>query len=431
MSTINSTEFIRPRATGEERSQWAHVDEAGRLVLPPEVARRLGLTPGAEMRIETTANGLRLHRPITHLAKLYIEPTTACNLMCRTCFRNAWEEPGGSMSEETFAAILDGLSELDAVPTVHFGGIGEPLFHPRTIEWIGRVKQLGGRVELITNGTLLTEARSRALIAAGLDLLWVSIDGATPESYADVRLGAELPGVIANLSLFRKLRRGAHHPKPEIGIAFVAMKRNIAELPQVLQLGLQLGARHFMVSNVQPTTADLQDEALYTRSMHDLAYLPSATVPRLSLPKMDLDEITRAALFQAFNSGYNVSYVGANWGNSNDVCTYIESGSMSVAWNGDVSPCWPLLHTHTSYLHGKPRRSVRHIIGNVRERSLLDLWLDEAYVAYRRRVQSFAFPPCTFCGGCDVSGANEEDCFDNPAPVCGGCLWAQGLVQCP
>ncbi|OGN93594.1 MAG: hypothetical protein A2Y88_12875 [Chloroflexi bacterium RBG_13_48_10] len=26
---------------------------------------------------------------------------------------------------------------------------------------------------------------------------------------------------------------------------------------------------------------------------------------------------------------------------------------------------------------------------------------------------------------------NLEDCFGNSAPACGGCLWAQGLIQCP
>ena len=49
---------------------------------------------------------------------------------------------------------------------------------------------------------------------------------------------------------------------------------------------------------------------------------------------------------------------------------------MSVAWTGDVSPCWPLMHTHISYLHGKPRVNHRHVVGNVRERSLRDLWLE-------------------------------------------------------
>jgi MoaA/NifB/PqqE/SkfB family radical SAM enzyme len=320
---------------------------------------------------------------------------------------------------------------------VYFGGIGEPLVHRRTVEWIAQAKQAGARAEMITNGTLLTDKRSRELIEAGLDLLWVSIDGASPESYADVRLGAELPAVIENLERFKRLRvmlngnLSWHFPKPELGIAFVAMRRNIDDLPQVLNLARRLGAMHFSVSNVLPVTENLQEERLYTKSLRALTYLPSTRVPKLSLPKMDFNELTRNALFQAFNSGFSVSYAGNSWGGANDVCNYVENGSMTIAWNGDVSPCWPLMHSHMSYLHGKVRHSIRHIVGNVRERGLLDVWLDPQYVAYRERVQSFAFPPCTFCGGCDMSESNAEDCFGNDFPACGGCLWAQGVVQCP
>ena len=43
---------------------------------------------------------------------------------------------------------------------------------------------------------LLDEAARRELVRIGLDRLWVSIDGATPESYADVRLWDALPQVI-------------------------------------------------------------------------------------------------------------------------------------------------------------------------------------------------------------------------------------------
>ena len=329
------------------------------------------------------------------------------------------------------SAILDGLKELETLPTVYFGGIGEPLFHRRTAEWIAQVKALGARVEMITNGTLLTEKRCRQLIDAELDMIWVSIDGASPESYADVRLGAELPNVIENLKRLRSMRKAFYKPKPEIGVAFVAMKRNIDDLPNVLKLARQLGASQFSVSNVLPINEEMQDERLYTETLRSVTYMPGGRAPHLSLPKIDFNETTRDALFKAFNSGYNVSYAGSNWGGDNDVCNYIESGSMTVAWNGNVSPCWPLMHTHSSYLHGKARVSKQHLIGNVRERSLTDLWLDPDYVAYRKRVQSFAFPPCTFCGGCDMSVANEEDCFSNEYPTCGGCLWAQGVIQCP
>ena len=428
---MNSTKTSAAPLQGRRGTAWAEVDEQGRLILPADIVARYGLHPGEKVRLDEGHNAVRMHRPITQLTKIYIEPTVACNLDCITCFRNSWEQPIGRMSDETFEQFYAGLSSLDPLPTIYFGGIGEPLFHPKTVEWLTRIKQLGATVELITNGTTLTEKISRRLVTAGLDVLWVSIDGATPETYADVRLGAELPKITANLRRLSQLRSGGHFPKPEIGIAFVAMRRNIDELPQVIRMGISLGAKYFSVSNLQPATAEMQNERLYAHTLRNIAYLPPAALPRLSLPKMDFNQETQSALTQAFNSGCNVNFAGNNWGGANDVCNFVESGTMSIAWNGDISPCWPLMHTHTSYLHGKARVSKKHVVGNVAERSLAELWLDPDYQAYRERLHNFVFAPCTFCGGCDLSETNEEDCFSNTFPTCGGCLWAQGVIQCP
>ena len=412
---------------------WAEVDEQGQLILPPEVARQYGLNPGSRVRLDEGHNFVRMHRPVTQLTKVYIEPTVACNLDCITCFRNAWDQPIGRMTEETFENILSGLKQMNPIPSVYFGGIGEPLFHQKTIEWIRRIKQeLGVKVELITNGTTLTEKKTRELIDSGLDVLWVSLDGATPESYADVRLGAEFPVILENLRRLFKMRKGGHFPQPEIGVAFVAMKRNINDLPKIIKLGHTFGAKYYSVSNLQPATAEMQDDRLYLRTMRNIAYLPSPVLPKLSLPKIDFNEDTQAALTEAFNSGCNISYAGNNWGGANDVCNFVESGTMSIAWTGEVSPCWPLMHTHMSYLHNKPRLSKKHVIGDVSNKTIEEIWLDPEYLAYRERLHNFVFAPCTFCGGCDLSETNEEDCLGNDiAPVCGGCLWAQGIIQCP
>lgn len=412
---------------------WAEVDKEGRLILPAEAVRAFGLTPGAKMRLSQEQNVLRLHRPVTHLTKVYVEPTVACNLDCITCFRNDWKQTIGNMSVETFEHIFDSLQGMNPRPGVYFGGIGEPLANRHTLEWIRRVKTLGIKTELITNGTLLTPKIARQLIESGLDVLWVSLDGATPESYADVRLGAELPQVLANLRQFARMRpQNRHNPKPEIGVAFVAMKRNISELPAVIRLGRSFGTKYFSVSNLQPATTSMQAERVYSRTLNNPAFMAGAGVPYLSLPRMDFDETTRDALIAAFNSGCNVSFGGANWGQASDVCNFVESGTMTIAYTGEVSPCWPLMHTHTSYLHDKKRVNYRHIIGSVNEFSLEELWLNPEYVAYRERLHNFVFAPCTFCGGCDLSEANLEDCLGNEqAPVCGGCLWAQGVIQCP
>lgn len=80
------------------------------------------------------------------------------------------------MSDKTFERILDSIGSIDPHPTVFFGGLGEPLFHTQTVEMVAEVKALGVEVDLITNGTLLDDKRSKGLIEAGLDALWVSIE---------------------------------------------------------------------------------------------------------------------------------------------------------------------------------------------------------------------------------------------------------------
>lgn len=410
---------------------WANVDENGRLQLPPDIATQYGIEPGSRLRLEVTSHGIKLHRPVTHLAKIYLEPTNRCNIDCRTCMRQNWDVAMGTMSAETFAAIKASLADFKPPLTVMFSGIGEPLMHPKTAEMITAVKALGFRAEMITNGTMLTERRSRQLIDAGLDLLWVSIDGARPESYADVRLGAELPRVLENLKRFRRLRRPAHRPTPEIGIAFVAMARNIADLPEVLKIGKSVDAKHVSVSNLLPHTAEMEEEILYQRTLNNIAYLPSPWLRRLNIPKMDFNEQTAEPLIAALNSGYNVTFAGNNLGEINNVCTFIEQGALTVGWDGRVAPCPPLLYHHVGYIRGYQRESFSHIVGDVHEQSLKNIWQSPEYEAYRDRVQRFAFAPCTSCGGCELLENNETDCFWNEAPACGSCLWAQGVIQCP
>ena len=409
----------------------AFMDDGGRLVLPPDAAARWGLVPGARVHLEETAVALQFGMPAGHLAKLYVEPTNCCNLTCRTCVRNLWDEPLGHMSADVFTRLLSGLSDFSPPPSIFFGGIGEPLSHPRIADMVAGVKALGCTVELITNGTLLTSALGCQLVEAGLDRLWVSLDGARPESYADVRLGAALPTVLANLARFRDSRRRGHNPKPEIGIAFVAMRRNIDDMPQLLHIADRLGATQFMATNVLPYSAELRGEILYEGATTEIAYLRSPWVPRANLPKMDIDSTTRSALYGALRSSRNITFAGMDLGAANDHCPFIERGAGVVGWDGAVSPCLPLLHTHSSYLDQRQRTSRRYVVGNVLEQGLAELWRAPEHIAFRERVQRFSFSPCTSCGGCGLSLSNEEDCVGNGFPTCGGCLWAQGVIQCP
>jgi MoaA/NifB/PqqE/SkfB family radical SAM enzyme len=402
------------------------IDDQGRGILPPDLVFRYGLKPGTRLSLEDRGNGFGLQTGFSGPAKIYIEPTNRCNLECRTCMRNIWDEPLGQMDSSTFTRILEGVRDISPVPKIFFGGIGEPLAHPSIAEMVARAKETGGTVELITNGTLLTRGLSHRLIDAGLDMLWISLDGATPESYADVRLGGALPEVLANIAAFRDARRTEYLQRAQLGFVFVAMKRNIADLPALLKMGRELGAKRFLVSNVLPYTAKMQEEILYSRSRMDFYFGPF-----LELPTIDLDETTLGPLSHALAVGKSVVFSGNRNDGTQGRCPFIENRVMAVSWEGNLSPCLPLLHSHKSFLDRRERFSRRHVVGNVNDKSLQDLWASPEYVAFRERVQAFDFSPCTICGGCEMGEANEEDCFGNPFPTCGGCLWAQGVIRCP
>ncbi len=409
---------------------WVEVDEQGRLILPPEVAEHYGIQPGTQMRLKESSKNLHLHRPITHLAKVYIEPTSRCNLNCRTCIRNAWDESQGDMTGGTFDLLMKNLEVLPFRPDVFFGGFGEPLLLPNIAEMITRAKKVAGRVELITNGILLTEQRSRELIEAGLNTLWVSVDGVTPESYADIRIGAELPKVLENIQCMAILRHETSHG-PEIGISFVAMRRNIADLPALIHMGPKLGISRYMVTNVFPYTEEMCEEMLYSRAVEGGDSTPSPWAPRIDLPRMDLNEASQDAIFKAIRNRHNIRWNSVTLGQDRGRCPFIEKGAITVSWDGAVSPCLALLHSYSTYLNGQGRNVRRHILGNLADQDLNSIWGAPDYVAFRKRVQEFDFAPCTWCGGCEMAEANEEDCFSNPFPTCGGCLWAQGVIQCP
>ena len=416
------------------RTYYARVNEHNEILLPPNVAKELGLVPGDEIRVEPNGNGLHLHPSIHTLKRVYVELTNRCNLTCSTCMRNVWDVKYGNISETVFERILMGLEDSAEKPELFLGGYGEPLSHPKALKLVKQAKTRGHRVSLITNGILLTEEVANSLIDLKLDMLWVSLDGASAECYTDVRLGDSLPLILENLTRLRTLKyqrfgisNWSGHPK--LGIAFVAMQRNIHDLGKVIHMGTRLGAVEFSITNVLAHNAELLNENLYMRSLDMVA--GQEIRPTVHMPLVDIQPQTLKALGEVLKDLNQVELTGSLLNRNTDQCPFVERGSMSVRWDGKVSPCLPLLYTHQHYLGDRERTSKECFVGDVRERSLLQIWEDQGYRELRKRLQDFDFSPCVFCNSCEMALENVEDCFGNIHPTCGGCLWAQGLIRCP
>ena len=197
------------------------------------------------------------------MRKLNIEVTTRCNLNCTMCMRQVWKEESGDMGLGTYEALLPVFPDVE---TVNLFGIGEPLLNENILEMI-RLGKLHlpstGTFSLTTNATALDRQMARQLVAAGVDDIVVSIDSATGEAFRDIRQGANLDDVLRNIGLLRQAKEELGSPLPRIGIEFVAMNRNIAELPRLVDMAAQYGVSFIIVSNLLPHTEAMTQEILY------------------------------------------------------------------------------------------------------------------------------------------------------------------------
>ena len=205
------------------------------------------------------------------IRKLYVEVSSRCNLACKMCFRHSWiGERFGDLDPAVFARLMDDPA-LAETETVFFGGMGEPLVHPALERMAALASAHGKIVELVTNGTLLTEEKTRDLLNAGVSRVWVSIDELY-ENYGRIQIGSDFDLVLANLEAFNVLRRGTG---VRLGMTAVVMRDNVASLRRIREFAERFGADDLNLSHIIPNREQDIEQALW--SMCDVAAIKAVT----------------------------------------------------------------------------------------------------------------------------------------------------------
>jgi tungsten cofactor oxidoreducase radical SAM maturase len=318
------------------------------------------------------------------------------------------------MEMGVFISLLEQAKEFPELQRVVFSGLGEPLTHPRILEMVRLVRERGLAVTIGSNGLLLDRAVSRELVELGVDRLVISLDGVTAETYAGVR-GAMMSQVLDNIRGLNEAKKGLGSLMPALGIEFVALRSNIAELPDLSGLASRLNATRVLVSNVLAYTDDMRDEILYgyePRPPFNASSWPINADAWVLLGVLDLPRM--------------------HWG-AEPRCRFVQDRAAVVGWDGQVAPCYALSHNY-SYLtiDGRRKQVTRYALGNITQQSLLEIWSSEEYCRFRNEVRDFHFPSCPDCDlreTCDLREKNEGCWGWNPS--CADCLWAQDIVRCP
>jgi len=118
-----------------------------------------------------------------------IEIAAICDLACPHCYRESIMTPDKTISEELFKKVIDAVVKLD-VPSIKLNWRGEPLLHPKIINFIEYAKKNKIlEVMINTNCTNLNTEMCEKLIDSGIDHIIFSFDGGTKETYNKMRPG--------------------------------------------------------------------------------------------------------------------------------------------------------------------------------------------------------------------------------------------------
>jgi tungsten cofactor oxidoreducase radical SAM maturase len=389
-------------------------DEQSRLILPGSFLQRRHISPDIEYWLDEREGDLILHPRLPDVRKLYIQPTSGCNLHCRTCIRNVWDEHEAQMPMNTFHRLVESLDRLPHLTRVVFSGFGEPLTHPNILEMIETVRQRNTAVTLGSNGLLLDAEMARELVRLGVDRLVVSVDGVKPETYASVR-GAMLSQVLNNLRGLNEVKRQLGSLTPALGIEFVVLKTNVTELAELTRFASQLNAARVLVSNVLSYTEEMRTEILYgyePRTPFSAGGWPVRTDAWVTWGTLELPRM--------------------HWG-AERRCRFVQDRAVVIGCDGGVSPCYALSHNYSYFtIDGRKKQVSRYVLANVNKQPLAEIWMSEDYVRFRSAVRGFHFPSCPDCDlreSCDLRERNEGCWGWNPS--CADCLWAQDIVRCP
>lgn len=175
--------------------------------------------------------------------RLVFELTNLCNLNCIMCGRNAADFKPTVFDMEWFRWFEP---MFDSIEEVTLMGWGEPTMHPHFKEMLEIIDKHAARKYFCSNGMNLSKLK-KALFDYHVDVFAVSLDGATHETNSRIRRGSDIRLICNNLKDIVRIKRERKLSYPWINFVFCAMKSNLHEIPDLVQLAADIGIEEVKV----------------------------------------------------------------------------------------------------------------------------------------------------------------------------------------
>jgi len=329
------------------------------------------------------------------------EVTRSCNLACVHCRAAARDEPyAGELSTHECFALLDDIA-LFARPVIILTG-GEPLLREDIFDIAEYGTRKGLRMVMAPNGTLVDLQTAGRLKRAGVMRISLSLDGASAATHDSFR---QVDGAF---DAVMEAAGAAREAGLEFQINPTVTAQNVDEIPAILDLAVDIGASAFHIFMLVPTgrAIDLKDGMIGAeRSEAFLRWLHGEMENR----SIAIKATCAPHFYRIAKQAGRGSSTGERAGRL-DTTTRGCLGGIAfcfISHVGDVYPC--------GYLELN--------CGNVRERSIKDIWTNaEPFVTlrdfnnYRGKCGTCKY--VRVCGGCRARAYAATGDYLNDEPLC-------------
>ncbi len=319
------------------------------------------------------------------------ELTMACNLRCNHCGSSCKGKLPGELTTEEALKFIRDVAELK--PTWMTLSGGEPLHRK---DWHIIAKELtacGISVHMVTNGTLIDENVIQQMLESGVRVVSVSTNGTK-----------ELHDAVRGEGCYEKCERAfslLHKAGITTSTNLTIVKENIDCLPELMDALVKMGVTRCQIQPGLPVgnlashresvidTEDLErliDFSLEENKKGDISVLLAESIGYYTrneaISRQMALSCSKLPLWQGCNAGIR---------------------SFDLLHNGDVVGCISM-------------RDASFITGNVKNRSIVDIWNDEKSFAWRRNLKACSLKG--FCRECKYA----ETCL-------GGCTNARLTIN--
>lgn len=339
-------------------------------------------------------------------AIIYFCINGTCNLRCKTCdfgfkqgavssfLSNVSANPNSELANNEIEDFLSTAQYF--YPRISVTAL-EPLLSPKLWPLISYVKKNALKMEVTTNGTLLSRYAER-IVRSGLDLLYVSLDG--PKDVHDQIRGRKgsFHNAIRGIKNVLEIRGKLNVDTPHIKIATTLSAFNAAHLLDLVHVFLSLDIDGISFFHLDFISDEMASE-------HNKRFPQYPVKPNIFPIKECLIQDYRTYLHQVeaiklMLLPFPISFHPEL--NEEQLAIYYTQPLTPISANRCRVP-WTMMQI-TPGGHVVPMTRCADIVfGDIRKQSFDEIWFGEPMSRFREDLIKYGFfPMCTRCGGLKI-----------------------------